>query len=105
MPSASLASTVGAGIITASSAARNGAMAKAAMASAPMAAAQSLGRLNWLRGMVSSWGADGRQFRARTAFRNQQAALSDAQDTRRHGSCYKAVRHEFVNKFGRNPRC
>ena len=55
MPPAGCTSAAGAGMITASSAAREGATANAAMASAPMAAAQSERRLNWLRDMVSSW--------------------------------------------------
>ena len=46
----------GGGMITASSAAREGATAKAAIASAPMAAAQSDRRLKWRRDMVSSCG-------------------------------------------------
>src|ERR1700730_15366106 len=51
MPSAAWASTAGAGMITASSAAREGATANAVIASAPIAAAQSERRLNWLRDM------------------------------------------------------
>src|SRR5439155_24321863 len=54
MPLAAVASAAGAGMITASSAAREGATANAAMASAPMAAAHSERRLNWRGDMVSS---------------------------------------------------
>src|SRR5436853_5298539 len=105
MPSASLASTVGAGMITASSAARDGAMARAATASAPMAAAQSVRRLNGLRGMVSSYGAGlegSLERRPRGAIGWQSSGVP--QDTRGHGSCYDAAPHEFVNKSGQNPR-
>ncbi len=42
-------------MITASSAARSGAIAKAVIASAPIAAAQSERRLNWLRDMAGSF--------------------------------------------------
>ena len=45
----------GAGMTTASSAAREGATTKAVIASAPMAAAQSERRLNWLRDMGFLW--------------------------------------------------
>ena len=66
-------------MITASSAARDGLMAKAAMASAPMAAAHSERRLNWRGDMVSSFGAMGwGQSRAGAAFRNRHAARPDA---------------------------
>src|SRR5665213_2352219 len=51
MPSEAFTSTAGAGMTTASSAARSGATAKAAMASAPRAAAQSERRLNGLGDM------------------------------------------------------
>src|SRR5437763_6271618 len=83
MPSAAFTSAIGAGMMTASSAAREGAMAKAAIASAPMAAAQSERRLNWLRGMVSSFGGGLEDSLERgQRFANHRGS-PDAQDTRR----------------------
>src|SRR5215472_12078885 len=67
MPSPVCASAAGGGIFTASSAARDGMMAKAAMASAPMAAAESAMRLNGFRRMersLVSVARNLRQFRA-----------------------------------------
>jgi hypothetical protein len=81
-------------------------MAKATRANAPMAAAQSERRLNWLRGMVSSYGAglEGSLERGpRFAIGWRPSGIP--QDTRRRGSCYEAKPHEFVNKSSRNPRC
>src|SRR5262245_9364911 len=106
MLSASFTSMAGAGMMTASSAARDGAIAKAARASAPMAAAQSERRLNWLRGMVSSYGAglEG-SLERRPRFAIAWWLSPIPQDTQAHGSCYDAAPREVVNKIPRNPRC
>ena len=104
MPSAALTSMVGAGMTTASSAAREGAMAKAAIASAPMAAAQNDRRLNWLRDMVSSWGRRvGNSLERGPRFANRRRALVFPRYAGQTPSL-PAVSHEFVIKNARNPR-
>src|SRR5205085_9577234 len=97
MPSAPMASTLGAGMITGSSAAREGAIATAAMASAPMAA-QSERRLNWLRIMGSSWGGLECSLERGPRYAIGWRSSPILQDTRRRGICYDASPHEFVNK-------
>jgi hypothetical protein len=70
-----------------------------------MAAAQSERRLNWLRDMVSSYGAglegslEPGPRRAITG-----AVFQRTHDTRWQPARYKTAPHEFVNKIGRNPR-
>ena len=97
MPSAFM-SVAGAGMMTASSAAREGAMAKAAIASALSAAAHNERRLNWLRGMVSSWGRRvGGSLERGARFANQRGSP----DVPRYApgvTLLPASSHEFVNK-------
>src|SRR5260370_41851913 len=98
MPPAACASVAGAGMITASSAAREGATANAAMASAPIAAAQSERRLNERGDMVSSCGKRvGRQFRTGTGFRNRRVLLRCPRYARRR-ILLRLESHGFVNK-------
>src|SRR6476659_8433886 len=98
MPSAACTSTAGAGMMTASSEARDGLMATAAMASAPMAAAHSDRRLKWRGDMVSSFGNGWGQSRAGSAFRNR---LNSFRCTRYGvgGGLLRRAPHEFVNKL------
>src|SRR5262245_4023820 len=97
MPSAVCTSTAGGGMMTASSAAREGLTATAAMASAPTAAAHSDRRLIWRGDMVSSFGNGWGQSRAGSAFRNWLRAVRCP----RYGAACGLLRpapHEFVNK-------
>src|SRR5216683_8174426 len=100
MPSDGWASAAGAGTITASSAAREGAIAKAAIASAPTAAAQSERRLNWLRDMGASSGVAGFGSNLGGSHRSQsQAALPDAPRYAARPALLQRDAHEFVNKI------
>src|SRR5215813_10660124 len=102
-PSAACTSALGAGMTTASSAAREGTATKAAIASAPMAAAQSDRRLNWV--MESSFGLGVEfwgQFSARGACFTMSAALFVYPSYGTQGDLLRCRRHESVNKIADN---
>ena len=86
-------------MITASSAAREGAIANAVIASAPMAAAQSERRLNWLRDMGLPLGGQRieRQSRAGAAVRNRLGPPDVPRYAARRVLLQRDA-HEFVNK-------
>src|SRR3982074_2144231 len=84
------ASVAGAGMITASSEAREGPTANAAMASAPMAAAHSERRLKWRGDMIFSSGLLEGSLEREPRFAIG-TALSDATDTGRGWFCYGAT--------------
>src|SRR5947207_15786332 len=88
MPLAGATSVAGAGMITASSAAREGAAANVAMASAPTAAAHSARRLEWLRDMVSSLGLLERSLEREPRFAIGSTLSEVPQDTGRQRFCY-----------------
>src|ERR1700686_519844 len=102
IPTDAWASTAGAGIITASSAAREGAIANAPITSAPIAAAQSERRLNWLRDMGASSGVAGFGSSFGRKRRSQSlAALPDAPRYAARRALLQRDAHEFVNKTER----